>query len=83
MVVVAAQHYADDGLPPLTEYCYRVRATNAAGLSTYTNVDCATTGAAPTVATFQQGVGGYSATFDTYIMEANATTDHGTRDSVV
>ncbi len=35
--------YADTGLAPMTEYCYRVRATNIAGSSDYTNITCATT----------------------------------------
>ena len=35
--------YSDSGLAPETEYCYRVRATNASGPSAYSNADCATT----------------------------------------
>ena len=37
----------DAGLDPETEYCYRVRATNAAGNSAYTNVACDTTTTEP------------------------------------
>jgi hypothetical protein len=37
------ESHADSGLTAQSEYCYRVRAINAAGESTYTNVDCATT----------------------------------------
>ena len=35
--------YVDKNLEATTEYCYRVRAVNAAGVSDYTNVQCATT----------------------------------------
>ena len=37
------QAYTDNGLTADSEYCYRVRATNAAGESGYTMVECATT----------------------------------------
>ena len=35
--------YNDNGLTPYSEYCYRVRATNGAGASTYAGPLCATT----------------------------------------
>ncbi len=35
--------YADTNVLPATPYCYRVRAINVAGSSTYSNVACATT----------------------------------------
>ena len=35
--------YNDQNLDPQQEYCYRVRATNAAGNSNYTNTACVTT----------------------------------------
>lgn len=35
--------FTDLGLPDSATFCYRVRATNAGGDSTYTNVACATT----------------------------------------
>ncbi|MEM7278659.1 MAG: S8 family serine peptidase [Pseudomonadota bacterium] len=37
------QNYADAGLNDNTEYCYRIRAFNAAGDSANSNVSCATT----------------------------------------
>jgi hypothetical protein len=42
-VAANTEAYANTGLDPETEYCYRVRATNGAGNSGYTNIDCATT----------------------------------------
>jgi len=40
---VDATSFADPGLAASTEYCYRVRAFNAGGYSTYSNIACATT----------------------------------------
>ena len=37
------ESYANTGLTGNSEYCYRVRAVNSAGNSTYSNVDCETT----------------------------------------
>lgn len=42
--------YEDASVSPLTEYCYRVRAYNGAGVSDFSNVDCATTPAEPNCA---------------------------------
>ncbi len=42
--------YTDSGLADATTFCYRVRAFNSTGDSTYTNVVCATTTATLTVA---------------------------------
>ena len=42
-VAANTETYANTGLDPDGEYCYRVRATNSVGDSGYTNVDCATT----------------------------------------
>jgi len=42
-VAVNTTTYADLGLDPSTEYCYRVRAVNGAGVSTYAGPACATT----------------------------------------
>ena len=39
--------YANIGLTGNSEYCYRVRAVNSAGNSTYSNVDCETTPVQP------------------------------------
>lgn len=39
--------YGDVGLTAGTEYCYRVRAVRGADLSSYTNVQCATTDSPP------------------------------------
>ena len=39
--------YANSGLVADTAYCYRVRATNAAGASAYSNTACRTTGPRP------------------------------------
>ena len=39
--------YADSALAFATQYCYRVRAYNAAGDSAYSNEACGTTGANP------------------------------------
>jgi hypothetical protein len=39
--------YVDQGLPPATRFCYRVRAFNKIGFSDYTNVQCGTTGGVP------------------------------------
>jgi len=39
--------YSNTGLAFLTEYCYRVRATNRMGNSTYSNVACTTTQSEP------------------------------------
>ena len=41
------ESYANIGLTGNSEYCYRVRAVNSAGNSTYSNVDCETTPAQP------------------------------------
>jgi hypothetical protein len=43
-VGVDVESYADGGLAPETEYCYRVAAFNANGTSGYSNTSCATTG---------------------------------------
>lgn len=42
-VSVNTTTYADANVNPTTQYCYRVRATNAAGSSAYSNVSCVTT----------------------------------------
>lgn len=42
-----ATTYSDNGLAGNTQYCYRVRAMNGVGPSAYTDVQCATTPAAP------------------------------------
>ena len=42
-----AAGYTDTGRSASTEYCYRVRATNAAGQSAYAGPECATTPAEP------------------------------------
>jgi murein DD-endopeptidase MepM/ murein hydrolase activator NlpD len=47
-----ATNLRDSGLAPTTQYCYRVRAFNRAGDSTYSNIVCASTlaaGSAPLV----------------------------------
>ncbi|MCD4698921.1 MAG: DNRLRE domain-containing protein, partial [Bacteroidales bacterium] len=59
--------YTDTGLDQQTEYCYRVKATNVAGSSGYTNTDCATTTNEPVSVIFQQGLNGYAGAIDTYI----------------
>jgi len=51
--------YNDQNLNGATEYCYRVRATNSAGNSGYSNVDCATTPAEPNNALDFGGTNGY------------------------
>lgn len=42
-------YFENSGLAPSTTYCYRMRAYNAAGDSSYTQESCATTQAAPVV----------------------------------
>ncbi|GAB3762217.1 fibronectin type III domain-containing protein [Spirosoma pomorum] len=42
-----ATTFSDQNLTASTQYCYRVRAVNAAGTSGYTDVQCATTTAPP------------------------------------
>ncbi|MDY6839027.1 MAG: DNRLRE domain-containing protein, partial [Thermodesulfobacteriota bacterium] len=76
------EEYSHNGLIPLEEYCYRVRATNSAGESDYTNEACDTTLPGPATVTFQEGADGYAGTVDTHIMEAEADTAHGDLDSV-
>ncbi|MEM1042188.1 MAG: T9SS type A sorting domain-containing protein [Bacteroidota bacterium] len=49
--------YGDTGLSAETEYCYRVRATNASGASAYSNVACATTPAEATPPVAPTGLG--------------------------
>ena len=39
--------FSNGGLDPATQYCYRVRASNSAGDSDYSNMSCATTPGAP------------------------------------
>ena len=55
--------YNNTDLTPSTNYCYRVRATNAAGSSDYSNTDCETT---PATLSLQDGLNGYAGTRDTY-----------------
>ncbi len=43
LVGANVSNFSDTGLPADSEFCYRVRAYNSAGDSSYTNVDCATT----------------------------------------
>ena len=49
--------YRNTGLSPSTEYCYRVRAVNGGGQSSYTSVSCATTPA--------EGIGNIALQFTT------------------
>ena len=49
-VVANTTSYTDSGLADATTFCYRVRAFNSTGDSTYTSVVCATTTATLTVA---------------------------------
>ncbi|MDY6990237.1 MAG: DNRLRE domain-containing protein, partial [Thermodesulfobacteriota bacterium] len=74
--------YSDAGLIPLEEYCYRVRATNSAGDSDYTNEACDTTLPGPAIVTFQEGADGYAGTVDTHIMEDEPAAAHGNLESV-
>ena len=46
-VLAGTQTYPDTSVFPNTVFCYRVLATNTAGDSAYTNVDCATTAYVP------------------------------------
>ena len=46
-VAADTETYANIGLTGNSEYCYRVRAVNSAGNSTYSNVDCETTPVQP------------------------------------
>ncbi|HET9681388.1 MAG TPA: LamG-like jellyroll fold domain-containing protein, partial [Candidatus Limnocylindrales bacterium] len=42
--------YSNTGLAPTTEYCYRIRAVNGAGVSDYSGPVCTTTGSSPSYA---------------------------------
>jgi hypothetical protein len=48
-IIVAADEttYSHTGRTAETEYCYKIQAFNASGSSEYSNIDCATTAAAP------------------------------------
>lgn len=50
--------YTDSNLPEATNFCYRVSAFNAAGVSSHTNVICAATKATPTFGESNRGAGG-------------------------
>jgi hypothetical protein len=62
-----SESYAHEGLTPDTEYCYRVRAINAAGQSLYGTLQCVTTLTGPRIVSFTQGVNGYFDMIDTTI----------------
>jgi hypothetical protein len=48
-IIIAADEttYSHTGRTAETEYCYKIQAFNASGASEYSNIDCATTAAAP------------------------------------
>jgi hypothetical protein len=54
--------YTDSGLADATQFCYRVRAYNTGGDSTYTNTACSTTKATLTLAKAGNGSGSVSST---------------------
>ncbi len=54
--------YTDTGLADATQFCYRVRAYNTGGDSTYTNTACGTTTAMLTLAKAGNGSGSVSST---------------------
>ncbi|MCC6652382.1 MAG: T9SS type A sorting domain-containing protein [Candidatus Eisenbacteria bacterium] len=51
--------YTDGAVSPLSEYCYRVRATNSGGSSLWAGPECATTTAEPSTALDLSGTGNY------------------------
>ncbi len=69
--------YSHANLMEGTEYCYRVRAINAAGASAYTSVDCETTMTGPTIVTYRQGVDAYFDNVDTNILGSESGQAHG------
>ncbi len=71
------ENYSHEALMADTEYCYRIRATNGAGPSSYTTVQCATTLPGPTIVTFIQGVGGYADMIDTSLLASAPNLPNG------
>jgi hypothetical protein len=61
-----AETYRDGGLEAETEYCYRVRAVNVAGISAFTEAACAATPPAPAYALDFGGSGTNTGTYVTF-----------------
>ena len=65
---------SDNSVSASTEYCYRIRAINTGGQSSYEGPHCATT---PSGVALQDGLNGYDGTRDTYIYDVSPGTARG------
>lgn len=76
--------HSNNGLVSSTAYFYRVRAFNASGDSSYSNLASSSTLSAAGEATliFQEGEGGYTGTVDTHIKEGAPASSFGSLGAV-